>query len=84
MDAFDDVIESAKPPKSPRSEDTRRRPSFLLQAVTVAAVATAAFTGITAWETYQDRVNTKAFYCTFAASPEPNPDQTDLAERLDC
>ena len=84
MDASDDIIESAKPPKPPKSQDPGRRTSFLLQVVAVAAAATAAFTGITAWETYQDRVNTKAFYCTFAADPEPNPDQNQLSEQLDC
>ena len=88
MNASDDIIESAKPPKGPKAHDPGRRTSFLRQAVAVAAVATAAFTGITAWETHQERVNTKAFYCTFAADPGPNPapDSTakELSEQLDC
>ena len=82
MDASDDVIESAKPPKPPKSQGPGSRTSFLLQVVAVAAAATAAFTGITAWQTYQDRVTTKAFYCAFAADPEPNPDQQELSEQL--
>lgn len=77
----DDIIESAKPPKE---HDPGPRASFLRQVVVVAAVATAAFTGVTAWETHQDRVNTKAFYCTFAADPGPSSAAKELSEQLDC
>jgi len=86
MDASDDMIESAKPPKPPKSHDHERRRSFLLQAVAVAAVATAAFTGITAWETHQERVNTKSFYCSFVPDPGTgtDPEQQELSEQLDC
>ena len=34
--------------------------------------------------THQERVNTKAFYCTFAADPGPNPAGKELSEQLDC
>ena len=83
MNASDDIIESPKPPKAPKAHDPARTTSVLRQAVAVAAVATAAFTGITAWETHQERVNTKAFYCTFAADPGPNPAGKELSEQLD-
>ena len=73
MDADDDTIESAKPPKPPKSHDPERRKRFLLHAVAVVAVATAAFTGLTAWEIHQDRVNSKAFYCFFATAPGGPP-----------
>ena len=84
MDTSGDIIESAKPPKPPRSHDPGRGTTFLRQAVAVAAVATAAFTGITAWETYQERVNNEAFYCSFAPNPETNPEQQKLSDQLDC
>jgi hypothetical protein len=88
MDASDDIIESAKPPKPSKGHDPGLKTSFFRQAVAVAAVATAAFTGITAWETHQERVNTKVFYCTFAADPGPNPapdsPANELSEQLDC
>ena len=71
MDAHDDTIESAKPPEPPKSHDPERRNWFLLHAV--AAVATAALTGFTAWETHQDRVKSKAFYCFFARKPSAGP-----------
>lgn len=80
MNAFDDIIESPKPPKS----HDPRRTSFLRQVVAVAAVATAAFTGITAWETHQERVNTKSFYCSFAPDPANNPEDSELLDQLDC
>lgn len=84
MNASDDIIESAKPPKPPKSHDPGRRPSFLRQVVAVAAVATAAFTGITAWETHQERVNTKAFYCSFVSDPATSPEEKELVDQLDC
>ncbi len=73
MDASRDVIESSKPPKPPRpgraSEPGDRDPrtSLLAQVVALCAVAAAVFTGITAWETHQDRVNTEVIYCTFVS-----------------
>lgn len=87
MSASDDILESAKPPKPPkppRAHDVQRRTSLLLHVIAVAAVATAAFAGITAWETHQDRVFTKTLYCGFTSSPEPDPDQGELADRLGC
>ena len=81
MNASDDVIESAKPPKS---HDPGRRTSFLRQTVAVAAVATAAFTGITAWESHQERVNAKSFYCSFIPDPVNNPEEKELFDQLDC
>ena len=51
----------------------------------VAAVATAAFTGITAWETHQDRVTTKTVYCSnLSFVPEPNPQMQQLSDQLGC
>ena len=70
MDASRDIMESAKPPRAPRpggsSEpiEGERSASPLLWTVVACAVAIAAFTGITAWETHQDRVNTEVIYCT--------------------
>ena len=84
MDALDDTIESAKPPKPSKSHDLERRKRFLLHVVVVAAVATAAFTAITAWETHQDRHNSKAFYCAFASDPGTDPGQKELSAQLDC
>ena len=86
MDAFDDVVESAKPPKPPKPHDAvERRTSFLLHAVAIATVATAAFTGITAWETHQDRVATKTIYCSsLSFNPEPDPQQQKLSDQLGC
>ena len=84
MNASDDIIESSRPPKPPNSHDPAQRPSFLRQVVAVAAVATAAFTGLTAWETHQERVNTKWFYCSFAPDPANNPKDQKLIDQLDC
>ena len=69
MDDSRDIMESAKPPRPPRpgrsSEPVEgaRSANPLLWTVVVGAVATAVFTGITAWETHQDRVNTEVIYC---------------------
>lgn len=88
MNASDDIIQSRKPPKPPKAHDLGLRTNVLRQVVAVAAVATAAFTGITAWETHQERANTKTFYCTFAVDPGPNPGPDSaakaLSEQLDC
>ncbi len=91
MDASDDIIESAKPPKPSKPSkrpDPGQGTSLFRQAVVAAAVATAVFTGITAWETHQERVNTEFFYCTFAVDPGPNPPPNSpakkLSEQLDC
>ena len=87
MDSPDDILESAKPPKPPkpsRALDAERRTSLLLHVIAVAAVATAAFAGITAWETHQDRVFTKTIYCGFSSGPEPDAQQDELAEKLGC
>jgi hypothetical protein len=35
------------------------------------------------WTPRQDRVNTKAFYCTFASDTETGPGQ-QLSDQLDC
>ena len=70
MDASRDIMESAKPPKPPRaggspeSVEGERSSQPLLWTVVACAVAIATFSGITAWETHQDRVNTEVIYCT--------------------
>lgn len=91
MSASDDILESSKPPKPPkpprppRPHDTERRTSVLLHVAAVAAVATAVFTGITAWETHEDRVTTKTIYCSsFGYNPEPDPQQKQLSDQLGC
>ena len=90
MDASRDVIESSKPPKPPRpgraSEpgDGDPRTSLLAQVVALCAVAAAVFTGITAWETHQERVNTEVIYCTFmissADTEAPQRTEADAAD----
>jgi hypothetical protein len=62
----EDSIGSAKPPKAPkppRQQDPERTKRLLLQVIAVAALATAAFSGINAWESHQDRMQTKTLYC---------------------
>jgi hypothetical protein len=81
MDAVEDTIGSPNPPKS---HDPQRRKRFLRYVVAVAVVAAAAFSGITAWETHQDRVNSKAFYCAFASDPGNDPGQQKLSDQLGC
>ena len=69
MDDSRDIMESARPPKPPRPGrsdepvEGGRSANPLLWTVVVGAVAAAVFTGITAWETHQDRVNTEVIYC---------------------
>jgi hypothetical protein len=99
MDAPPDIMESAKPPKPPRpgraSEpvEGERSASPLLWTVVACAVATAVFTGITAWETHQDRVNTEVIYCTIFTDVGTDDDgeprtlsdqQQRLADQLGC
>lgn len=69
MDDSRDIMESAKPPRPPRPGrsgepgEGGRSASPLLWTVVACAIAVATFTGITAWETHQDRVNTEVIYC---------------------
>lgn len=85
---MDDILESAKPPKPPKPPKPHgadRRTGFVLHTVAVAAVASAAFTGITAWETHQSRIATKTVYCSsLSFSPEPDSLQQKLSDQLGC
>ena len=69
MDDSRDIMESARPPRPPRPGrsgepvEGGRSANPLLWTVVACAVAIATFTGITAWETHQDRVNTEVIYC---------------------
>ncbi len=91
MDASRDIIESTRPPRPPRPGDpsdpsgttaAERRTRLLVGAAAVSAVAAAVFTGITAWETHHDRVNTEVIYCTLFAGSQP-PDGTETPPRTD-
>ena len=96
MDSSRDVIESAKPPRPPRPGRSGRSPEEsdgdrsvtpMQWTIAACAVAAAVFTGITAWETHQDRVNTETIYCGFYASgqTDENGDErqlTDYEQRL--
>jgi hypothetical protein len=88
MDAREDIMESAKPPKPPQQTDphaAERRTSVLLHTVAVAAVVAAVCIGIIAWETHQERVFTKNLYCSnFFAGPEADPQQEKLYDELGC
>jgi hypothetical protein len=89
MDELEDTIGSAKPPRQRKPRDPERSKRVLLQVIAVAAVASAAFTGVTAWETHQDRVHSHAFYCTFASDggsgePGKDPGQKLLFKQLGC
>ena len=99
MDASRDIMESAKPPKPPRPGGSpeplegERGSQPLLWTVVACAVAIAAFSGITAWETHQDRVNTEVIYCTLFSGSETDDDgdpvpmsdqQQRLADQLGC
>jgi hypothetical protein len=83
MDSAEEAIGSAKPPKT-KVHNPERSKLFLLQIIAVGAVAAAVLSGITAWETHQDRLNSKAFYCAFASDPGNDPGQKRLADQLDC
>ena len=84
----EDTIGSAKPPKPRKPLDPERAKRQLLQVIAVAAVAAAVFCGITAWETHQDRSQTKTLYCQsyFADSGDAEYDkqQKRLRDELDC
>ncbi|MCF6377677.1 hypothetical protein L2K70_08675 [Nocardioides KLBMP 9356] len=93
MDASRDIIESAKPPKPPRPGarpepmDRGRGASPLAWIIAACAAAAAVFTGITAWETHQDRLNTETVYCTFMSGAQPDemtPSQKRMADQLGC
>ena len=85
---MEEIMESGKPPKPPRPYDPERRTSYLPHAVAVAvvaSVASAVFTGVTAWETHQDRVFTKNIYCTqFTYDVERDTQQEQFADQLGC
>ena len=85
---MDDIVESAKPPRSPRPhgpDDAERRKSLLLHTVALALVAIAVSTGIIAWETHQERVFNKAVYCGFNTTDvESDPEMTSLADQIGC
>jgi hypothetical protein len=88
---IEDTIGSAKPPrppKPPRPQDPERSKRLLLQMIAVAAVAAAVASGITAWETHQDRTQTKTVYCQsfFADSGDETYDkqQRELRDALGC
>jgi hypothetical protein len=94
-DARDGIVEdsigSAKPPRPPKPakpHDPERAKRQLLQVIAVAAVATAVFSGIGAWETHQDRAQTKTLYCDsfFADSGDETYDkqQKELRDALGC
>ena len=99
MDASRDIMESAKPPRPPRAGGSpepvegERSLQPLLWTVVACAVAIATFSGITAWETHQDRVNTEVIYCTLFSGIETDDDgdpvplsdqQQRLADQLGC
>jgi hypothetical protein len=83
MESAEEAIGSAKPPK-PKVRDPERWKLFVLETIAVGTVAAAVFTGITAWETHQDRLNSKTFYCAFASDTGGDPTQERLANELDC
>ena len=96
MDPSRDIIESSKPPRpsapgaptetieEAEARVRERRTRLFVGTVAASAVACAVFTGITAWETHQDRVNTEVIYCTlFAPERGPEPDAgTDGTDSL--
>ena len=98
MDARDGIFEedsigSAKPPGPPKPvkpHDPERAKRQLLQVIAAAAVVTAVFSGITAWETHEHRTTDKALYCTAYAGDvadggdEYNEQQKQLRDALSC
>ena len=87
---IEDSIGSARPPKPRDPERTKR---VLLWVVAVAAVAAAAFSGITAWETHQHREMDRALYClTYAPTDDEDADFSSqfswspekVSKALDC
>ena len=99
MDDSRDIMESTKPPRPPRSGrlaepvEGGRNANPLVWTVVTCAVAVATFTGITAWETHQDRVNTEVIYCTLFANIETedvgepvtlSDQQQRLSDQLGC
>ncbi|GAA4721408.1 hypothetical protein [Nocardioides conyzicola] len=91
--SVEDSIGSAKPPRPPkaaRPQDPERSKRLLLQVIAVAAVATAVFSGVGAWETHQDRGQTKTIYCAFYDDTESSGDdsydkqQKKLRDDLGC
>ncbi|WP_028645721.1 hypothetical protein [Nocardioides sp. URHA0020] len=74
----EDSIGSAKPPRPPRPagpRDPGRHQRLLLWVIAAAAVAAAAFTGVTAWETHQHREMDQALYCQAYADSNETEDQ---------
>ena len=88
MDASDDIMESARPPRPPRPTDphaAERRRSLLLHTVAIAAVVATVFIGMIAWETHQERVFTKNLYCSnFGSNTEPDAQEDSMYEQLGC
>jgi len=85
---IEDTIGSAKPPKPPKPHDPERTKRLLLQVIAVAAVAAAVLSGVNAWETHQDRMQTKTLYCQsfLADSGDETYDkqQRELRDDLGC
>jgi len=87
----EDSIGSAKPPK-PRDPEASK--CLLLQVIAAATVAAAVFSGITAWETHQQRATDKTVYCLTYAPPEDTGEDDiagfyswspeEMMEALDC
>src|SRR3954469_24190931 len=97
MDARDGMVEdsigSAKPPRPPKPakpQDPQRAKRLLLQVIATAAVAAAVLSGITAWETHQQRSMDKALYCQAYAGSSGTEDasferqQKKLRDALGC
>ena len=72
----EDSIGSAKPPRPPKPHDPERWKRQLLRVIAAAAVAAAVLSGITAWETHQQRAMDKALYCEAYASSSGSEDAT--------
>ena len=90
---MDDIVESGKPPTSPKPPRLNepydavvleRRKSLLQHVAALALVAIAVSTSIIAWETHQERVFNKAIYCGFNSGSELDSETEQLADQLDC